>query len=138
MHKLSILQRKKRPDSRFSMNITQHFLFITYKEIPRRIQTHIKCIHFSFKKQQDKLVHGNEHMGESGTIRRGEGKPRDSTALPEGASGSIYAVPGSTEGLGAHLKCLYTNTCSISNKQRKLEGFLRPQSYNVVGISETW
>ena len=41
-------------------------------------------------------------MGEGDTIRRAEGKPRVGMVPPEvgNATVSIYAIPGSTEGLG--------------------------------------
>ena len=62
-------------------------------------------------------------MGEGYTIKKADGKQRDSMALPEGGntSGSIYAAPGSTGGLGARLKCMYTNAFSMRNKQDELE-----------------
>ena len=63
-------------------------------------------------------------MGEGDTNRIAVGKPRVGMVLPEGGNtnGSIYAVPGSTEGSGAYLKCLCTNTHSMRNKQDELEG----------------
>ena len=61
-------------------------------------------------------------------------------ALPEGgnASGNTYTTPGSTEGSGAYLKCLYTSTRSMRNKQDEPEALGSSQSYNIIGISETW
>ncbi|KAK4810955.1 hypothetical protein QYF61_013363 [Mycteria americana] len=61
-------------------------------------------------------------------------------ASPEGgnASGNIYAAPGSTEGSGAHLKCLCTNARNMRNKPDEMEVLVSSQSYDVIGISETW
>ena len=61
-------------------------------------------------------------------------------ALPEGdnASGNTYTAPGSTEGSGAYLKCLYTSAHSMRNKQDELEALVHSQSHVVIGISETW
>ncbi|GAB0203202.1 hypothetical protein GRJ2_002785800 [Grus japonensis] len=38
----------------------------------------------------------------------------------------------------AHLKCFYTNACSMRNKQEELEALAQSQRYDVIGISETW
>lgn len=63
-----------------------------------------------------------------------------SMALPEGgnANGSIYTAPGSTGGLGAYLKCLYSNAHTMRNKQDELKALASSQSYDVIGTSETW
>ena len=78
--------------------------------------------------------------GDRDTNRIAVGKPRVGMALPEGgnASGNIYTAPGSTEGSGTYRKCLYTSTCSMRNKQDELEALVSSQSYNIIGISETW
>ncbi|KAK4816487.1 hypothetical protein QYF61_017239 [Mycteria americana] len=79
-------------------------------------------------------------MGEGDTNSIAADKPRFGMASPEGgnASGNIYTASGSTEGSGAYLKCLYTNAHSIRNKQDELEALVSSQSYNIIGISETW
>ncbi|KAK4807116.1 hypothetical protein QYF61_018457, partial [Mycteria americana] len=38
----------------------------------------------------------------------------------------------------AQLKCLYTNACSMGNKQEELEATMLLESYNLVAITETW
>ena len=78
-------------------------------------------------------------MGEGDPNRRAEGKPRVGMASPEhsNASENTYTAPGSTEGSGAHLKCLYTNARSMRNEQDELEALISSQSYDVIGISET-
>lgn len=55
---------------------------------------------------------------EEDSTRNAEGKPKSSMALPEGGNTNerIYAALGSTEGLGAHLKCMCTNACSMRNR----------------------
>lgn len=54
------------------------------------------------------------------------------------ANGKIYTALGSTEGSGAYLKCLHTNTCSMRKKQDELEVLISFQSDPVIGISKTW
>ena len=36
------------------------------------------------------------------------------------------------------LRCLYTNVCSMGNKQEELEGIVWSESYDIVAIMETW
>jgi len=36
------------------------------------------------------------------------------------------------------LKCLYTNACSIGNKQEELEICVRSQGHDLIAIRETW
>lgn len=45
-------------------------------------------------------------------------KARVGMASPEGGnlSGNICTAPGSTEGSGTYIKCLYTNTQTLRNK----------------------
>ncbi|GAB0209080.1 hypothetical protein GRJ2_003373700 [Grus japonensis] len=38
----------------------------------------------------------------------------------------------------AQLKCIYTNACSMGNKQEELEAIVRQGSYDLVAITETW
>ena len=38
----------------------------------------------------------------------------------------------------AHLKCFYTNVRSTRNKMNELEVLAQSQSYDIIGISETW
>ncbi|KAM7077755.1 LOW QUALITY PROTEIN: tetratricopeptide repeat protein 33-like [Ciconia maguari] len=54
------------------------------------------------------------------------------------ASEVLQSVPRCAEYTGAHLKCLYTNACSMRNKQEELEALAQSQSYDIIGISETW
>ena len=37
----------------------------------------------------------------------------------------------------AKLRCLYTNTCSMGNKQEELEAIVWSESYDTVIITET-
>jgi len=73
-------------------------------------------------------------MGKGDTKKIAVGKPRVVMASPEGGnlSRNIYTAPGSMEGSEAYMKCLYTNTHSMTNKQDELEA----QSYNITGISD--
>jgi len=47
-------------------------------------------------------------------------------------------MPGSGLRLTAQLKCVYTNTCSMGNKQEELEAIIQQDSYNLVETTETW
>ncbi|KAK4828567.1 hypothetical protein QYF61_027657 [Mycteria americana] len=38
----------------------------------------------------------------------------------------------------AQLKCIYTNACSMGNKQEELEAIVQQDSYDLVAITETW
>ncbi|GAB0207545.1 hypothetical protein GRJ2_003220200 [Grus japonensis] len=38
----------------------------------------------------------------------------------------------------AQLKCIYTNACSMGNKQKELEAIMQQDSYDLVAITETW
>jgi len=38
----------------------------------------------------------------------------------------------------AQLKCIYTNACSMGNKQEELEAIVEQDSYEMVAITETW
>jgi len=53
------------------------------------------------------------------------------------ANGSICAAPGSAEGTGAHLKCLYTNTYSMRNEWDEVEALILSKCSDIIGISET-
>ncbi|GAB0209472.1 hypothetical protein GRJ2_003414300 [Grus japonensis] len=51
----------------------------------------------------------------------------------------IPATPASqSASLGAQLKCLYANACSMGNKQEELETCTHLQGYDLIGITETW
>ena len=38
----------------------------------------------------------------------------------------------------AQLRCLYTNACSMGNKQKELEAIVWSESYDIVATMETW
>jgi len=38
----------------------------------------------------------------------------------------------------AQLKCIYTNTRSMGNKQEELEAIVQHDSYDLVAVTETW
>jgi len=40
--------------------------------------------------------------------------------------------------LTAQIKCVYTNACSMGNKQEELEAIVQQDSYDVVAITEMW
>lgn len=52
--------------------------------------------------------------------------------------GGSHAFPVKAARLGAHLKCLNRNACSMGNKQEELEVRTQLQSYDLIGIMETW
>jgi len=47
-------------------------------------------------------------------------------------------VPGSGVRLTAQLRCVYTNTHSMGNKQEELEAIIQQDGYDLVAITETW
>jgi len=47
-------------------------------------------------------------------------------------------MPGLGVRLIAQLKCIYTNACSMSNKQEELEAIEQQDSYDLVAITEMW
>jgi len=36
------------------------------------------------------------------------------------------------------LKCIYTNACSMGNKQEELEAIVQQANYDLTAINETW
>ncbi|KAK4806242.1 LOW QUALITY PROTEIN: hypothetical protein QYF61_013386 [Mycteria americana] len=52
----------------------------------------------------------------------------------DGALSNLTLVAGSK----AQLKCLYTNACSMGNKQEELEAIVQLENYDIVAITETW
>lgn len=40
--------------------------------------------------------------------------------------------------LTAQLKCLYTNACSMGNKQEEVEATMLLESCDLVAVTETW
>ncbi|GAB0186949.1 hypothetical protein GRJ2_001160200 [Grus japonensis] len=52
------------------------------------------------------------------------------------ASKILQSAPRGAGYVEAHLKCFYTNACSMRNKQEELESLA--QSHDIIGISETW
>ena len=38
----------------------------------------------------------------------------------------------------AQLKCIYTNACSMGNKQEELEAIVQQDSYDLVAITGAW
>lgn len=38
----------------------------------------------------------------------------------------------------AQLKCLFTNACSLGNKQKELEATVLLENHNIVVVTETW
>lgn len=54
----------------------------------------------------------------------------DSEVLQSDPQGAAYNE--------AHLKCFYTNACSMRDKLEELEVLAKSQSYNISGIRETW
>ena len=64
---------------------------------------------------------------------RGEG---DKTRPARGEPGG--AIMGLEVRREAQLKCVYTNACSMGNKQEELEATVRQASYDLVAITETW
>jgi len=47
-------------------------------------------------------------------------------------------MPGLRERSIAQFKCIYTNACSMGNKQEELEAIVQQDRYDLVAITETW
>ena len=74
-------------------------------------------------------------MGKDGGVQRngvGQGDAGNATVLGNPRS-PIKTARGKVQ-----LKCLYTNACSLSNKQDELETVMNLKSYDLVAITETW
>ena len=78
--------------------------------------------------------------GERDKTRLTRDKRGDGTPMFEGqcASEVLQSAPQCAEYTGTYLKCLYTNACSMRDKQEELEALAHSQSYDIIGISETW
>ncbi|GAB0182550.1 hypothetical protein GRJ2_000720300 [Grus japonensis] len=64
-----------------------------------------------------------------------EGRPQSEGLC---ASKILQSAPRGAGYVEAHLKCFYTNACSMRNKREELEAFAQSQCYDATGISETW
>ncbi|KAK4818516.1 hypothetical protein QYF61_014329 [Mycteria americana] len=59
--------------------------------------------------------------------------------VPEnGHIGIRASPPEKVAGSVAQLECIYTNACSMGNKQEELEAIVQQESCDVVAITETW
>ena len=59
--------------------------------------------------------------------------------VPENGHVRIRVSPSKkVAGTIAPLKCIYTNACSMGNKQEELEAILQQENYDIVAITETW
>ncbi|GAB0189218.1 hypothetical protein GRJ2_001387100 [Grus japonensis] len=80
------------------------------------------------------------------SVEAGDGEPCDSkdTRVIDGLETTegqveIRASPiRRMEGSAAQLKCIYTNACSMGNKQEELEAIMQLENYNILAITETW
>jgi len=55
-----------------------------------------------------------------------------------GYSRSSCTPPGKHACSITSLKCLYTNACSMGNKQEELEVCVWSQGHNLIAVTETW
>ena len=73
-------------------------------------------------------------MGKDGVQRNGVGQGDAGNATVLGNPRSpIKTARGKVQ-----LKCLYTNACSLSNKQDELETVMHLENYDLVAITEIW
>ncbi|KAK4824014.1 hypothetical protein QYF61_009605 [Mycteria americana] len=63
----------------------------------------------------------------------------ETTEAPENGHNGTRAFP-SKKGTGsiAQLKCIYTNACSMGNKEEELEAIVQQKNYDIVAVTETW
>jgi len=47
-------------------------------------------------------------------------------------------MPGLWVRLTVQLKCIYTNACSMGNKQEELEAIVQQDSYDLAVVTERW
>ncbi|KAJ7395238.1 hypothetical protein BTVI_157081 [Pitangus sulphuratus] len=78
---------------------------------------------------------------ERGKTRLASDEPWD--GMPKFEETSTRGIPQSaSQGIGynvPHLKCFYTNACSIRNKEEELEALASlSQRFDITGVSETW
>ncbi|PKU47277.1 adaptin ear-binding coat-associated protein 1 [Limosa lapponica baueri] len=63
-------------------------------------------------------------------------------ATTEGSEHSQVGIracpPKKVAGQLAQLECIYTNVCSMGNKQEELEAIIQQENYDIVAITETW
>ncbi|GAB0205338.1 maestro heat-like repeat-containing protein family member 7 [Grus japonensis] len=63
----------------------------------------------------------------------------ETTEVPENSHIGIRASPPKKmSGSIAKLNCVYTNACSMGNKQEELEAIVQLENYDIVAITETW
>ncbi|KAK4824952.1 hypothetical protein QYF61_021640 [Mycteria americana] len=63
----------------------------------------------------------------------------ETTEEPEnGHVGIRVSPPKKVTGSIAQLKCIYTNACSMGNKEEELEAIVHQENYDIVAIMETW
>ncbi|PKU49639.1 nipped-b-like protein [Limosa lapponica baueri] len=86
------------------------------------------------KRPQRPVLEAPEAIGIRETqIKHHKGRPPEEQHEGNGAIPASKSAP-----LGTQLKCLYTNTRSMGNKQEELEAIVRHESYDIVAIMETW
>ena len=76
--------------------------------------------------------------GEGDKTRHAGDELRDGALESEGlcASEVLRSAPQGAVCREAHLKCFYTNTCSMRNKMDELEVLAQSRSYDIIRISE--
>ncbi|GAB0175367.1 hypothetical protein GRJ2_000001900 [Grus japonensis] len=63
----------------------------------------------------------------------------ETTEVPEnGHIGIRASPPKKVAGSIAQLKCIYTNGCSLGNKQEELEAIVQQENHDIISIMETW
>jgi len=64
---------------------------------------------------------------------------RSEKEVPENSHIAIrVSLHGKAERSIAHLKCIYTNACSMGNKQKELKAIVQLENCDIVAITETW
>jgi len=74
----------------------------------------------------------------SSAVSQAEKQKTNNLKEGHGHGRSSCTPPGKTACLSSSLKCLYTNACSMGNKQEELEICLWSKGHNLIAVTETW
>jgi len=71
-------------------------------------------------------------------VTQAEKQNNNSLKGGHGHGRSSCTPPGKPACSSSSLKCLYTNACSMGNKQKELELHVQSQGHDLIAVTETW